>query len=87
MWIDGPPGGETAAHVAARAEAVIARAGAAAGDVSLFAHAHVLRILTARWLGLEPAAGRLFALETASVSRLGYEHETRVIRRWDFTSR
>jgi probable phosphoglycerate mutase len=85
LWVDGPPGGETVEQVAARAEAVIARAGAAPGDVALFAHAHVLRILTARWLELEPAGGRLFALETASVSRLGYERETRVITRWNLS--
>jgi len=83
LWVDGPPGGETVEQVGARADAVIARAGKAAGDVLLFAHGHVLRILTARWLGLEPTGGQLFALETGSVSRLGYEHETRVIARWN----
>jgi len=85
LWVDGPPGGETVEQVAARAEAVIARASAAPGDAALFAHGHVLRILTARWLGLEPAAGRLFALETAAVSTLGYERETRVITRWNLS--
>jgi probable phosphoglycerate mutase len=85
LWVNGPPGGETVEQVGARAEAVIARAGDASGDVALFAHAHLLRILTARWLGLEPAAGRLLALEPASVSRLGYERETRVITRWNLT--
>jgi len=85
LWVDGPPGGETVEQVARRAEAVIERASQAPGDVALFAHGHVLRILTARWLGLEPAAGRLFALETGSVSRLGYERETRVITGWNLT--
>ena len=83
LWVDGPRGGETVDQVARRAEAVSARATAVSGDVALFAHGHVLRILAARWLGLEPAAGRLFALATASMSTLGYEHETRVITRWN----
>lgn len=85
LWISGVPNGETIAQVAQRAEAVIARALGAGGDVALFAHGHILRILTARWLDLPPEAGRLFALETASISVLGYERETRVIRRWNDT--
>jgi broad specificity phosphatase PhoE len=55
----------------------------AAGDVALFAHGHVLRVLTACWLGLPPTDGKLFALGTASVSVLGYEHETHVITQWN----
>jgi probable phosphoglycerate mutase len=62
---------------------VIQRALAASGDVVLFAHAHILRILTACWLGLAPDAGRLFVLRTASISVLGYERETRVITAWN----
>ncbi len=89
LWTDGVPNGETAAQVAARAERVIARALAATGgaeaDVALFAHGHILRILTARWLGLPPEDGRLFALGTASISTLGYERETRVITRWNLS--
>ena len=85
LWRDGVPHGETAAQVAARADAVIARALAADGDVALFAHGHVLRILTACWLGLPPDAGRLFALATATLSTLGYERETRVITRWNLS--
>jgi broad specificity phosphatase PhoE len=83
LWTSGVPNGETIDQVAARAEVVIGRALRAEGDVALFAHGHILRILTARWLGLPPADGRLFALGTASVSKLGYEHETRVIRDWN----
>src|SRR5258708_3525366 len=71
VWTYPWPGGETAAKVAARADRVIARAIAAGGDVAIFAHGHLLRVLAARWLGLEPAAGRYFALSTASVSVLG----------------
>jgi len=62
---------------------VIARIRSSPGDVALFAHAHVLRVLAARWLGLEPAGGRYFALATASVSVLGQERETSVIQRWN----
>jgi len=80
------PNGETAEQVAARADRVITKALAAAGDVALFGHGHLLRILAARWIGLEPSAGRLLALSTASLSVLGYERETRVIRLWNQTS-
>ena len=83
LWTSGVPNGETIEQVAARARAVIDRALRADGDVALFAHGHILRILTARWLGLEPEAGRLFALDTGSVSNLGWERETRVITRWN----
>ncbi len=83
IWDQGPRDGETIDQVAARAEAVIARALAAGGDVALFAHGHVLRILTARWLEMPPGAARRFALETGSVSVLGYERDTRVIASWN----
>ena len=80
---DGFPDGETIDHVASRAQSVITRAVAVKGDVALFAHGHILRILATCWLELPPADARLFALSTASVSTLGYEHETRVITRWN----
>ena len=83
IWTGGVPGGETIDQVGNRAEQVIKQALAVDGDVALFAHAHILRILTACWLGLSPAAGRLFALNTASVSVLGHERETRVISVWN----
>jgi probable phosphoglycerate mutase len=83
LWRDGPLHGETVEQVAARAEAVLARASGVDGDVALFAHGHLLRILTARWLGLAPDCGRLFALATATVSTLGHERETRVISQWN----
>jgi probable phosphoglycerate mutase len=83
LFRDGVPGGETIDQVAVRAEAVIHRALEAGGDTALFAHGHILRILTARWLTLPPADARLFALGTASISMLGHEHENRVIARWN----
>jgi broad specificity phosphatase PhoE len=83
LWTDGVPGGETAAAVAERVDRVIDRARSAGGTVALFAHGHVLRVLTARWLGLPPEDGRLFAMEPAAMSVLGYERETPVIRRWN----
>lgn len=86
LWRDGVLNGETIEQVAARADAVLERVAGADGDAALFAHGHILRILTARWLGLEAAAARLFALGTASISTLGYEHETRVITRWNLSA-
>ena len=83
IWTSPVPGGETIEQVAARARHVIECAAGAPGDVALFAHGHLLRILTACWLGLPPDAGRFFALGTASVSVLGYEREVRVISRWN----
>lgn len=83
LWRDGVIGGERIEQVAARAQKVIDRAVGSSGDVLLFAHGHILRVLTACWLGLPPDAGRLFALGTASVSVLGYERDTRVITQWN----
>ena len=83
LWNDGVPGGEAIAEVGGRADRVIAELREADGDALLFAHGHVLRVLTARWLGLEPDAGRLFALDPATLSTLGYEHETAVLRLWN----
>jgi probable phosphoglycerate mutase len=86
VWKDEIVGGETVEHVGERADGVIARALAAApagGNVALFAHAHILRILAARWIGLEARGGSLFALGTGSVSVLGWERETRVIEAWN----
>lgn len=83
IWDTPVPEGESVEHVAVRAQKVIDRALQAGGDVALFAHAHILRILAATWLGLEPRGGRLFALGTGSVSTLGYERENRVISTWN----
>lgn len=83
IWTDNPPGGETIGQVGRRVATVIDQATAAGGDVALFAHGHVLRVLAACWLGLPPGAGRLLALGTASLSVLGYERETRVVTTWN----
>jgi broad specificity phosphatase PhoE len=91
LWRDGVPAGdadhpgESVADVQARVDRVLARAriGLAEGDVVLVAHGHLLRILAARWLGLDPQAGAFFALDTASFSALGFEHGLRVIRQWN----
>jgi broad specificity phosphatase PhoE len=86
IWADGAPGGEPLAGAGARADRVIARAEAAGGDVALFGHGHMLRIIGARWLGLPPAAASGLALSTASLCILGYERERRVIWLWNDTS-
>jgi len=83
IWSGDVPEGETAEQVAARAQLVIDRTSTAGGDVALFAHGHVLRVLAATWLGLPPRSGRLFALGTATLSVLGHERETRVISLWN----
>jgi broad specificity phosphatase PhoE len=83
IWTGGVPNGETIEQVAARADRVVEEARPAEGDVLIFSHGHLLRILTARWLGLEPQGGRLFALDSATLSTLGYERETAVIREWN----
>ena len=83
LWKDGSPNGESLAEAAERADRVIARAESAGGDVALFAHGHILRILGARWLGLPPEAGGWLALSTASLCDLGYERERRVIWLWN----
>jgi broad specificity phosphatase PhoE len=74
LFRDGCPGGESPEQVGARADRVIQRVRAISGNVLIFSSAHILRVLTARWLGLEPAGGRYLLLGTASVSVLGYEH-------------
>lgn len=85
VWKDEIVGGETVERAGERADGVIARALAAGngGNVALFAHAHILRILAARWIGLPATGGSLLALGTGSVSELGFERETHVIKRWN----
>jgi broad specificity phosphatase PhoE len=83
IWTDGVLDGEKIEQVATRAQAIIDRALAAGGQVALFSHAHFLRILAATWLGLNPREGKLLALGTGSISRLGFERENRVILSWN----
>ena len=87
LFRDGCPAGETPDAVGARADRMVRRVRAIRGDVLLFSSGHFLRVLAARWLGIEPGAGRFFLLSTASLSALGYEHNLfqPVIRLWDDT--
>jgi probable phosphoglycerate mutase len=83
VWRGPIPGGETIAQVAARADAVIARIEAADGDVAVFSHGHLLRVLAVRWLGLDPIEGRGLMLDTATLSVLSTEREHHAIRVWN----
>ena len=85
LFRDGCPGGESVVAIGARADEVVRRLRAVEGNVLLFSSGHILRVLTARWLGLEPAAGKYFLLSTATLSALGYEHELSepVIQLWN----
>lgn len=85
IWNQTPPEGESLDHVATRANALIERALKAGGDVAMFSHAHFLRILAATWIGLPPNGGRLFALSTGAINRLGFERTTRVISLWNLS--
>ena len=83
IWRYGGPGGESPVEVAARVDRALAEILAVEGDVLVFAHGHVLRVLCARWLELEPQDGRLFALDPATLSILGHERETPVVKMWN----
>jgi broad specificity phosphatase PhoE len=91
VWTNEVKGGETVEQVGQRADLVIQRALAetegwseiAMPAVALFAHAHILRILASRWIGLPAVDGRLFALGTGSISVLGWEREVQVVERWN----
>ena len=87
LFRDGCPGGESPGEVGARADEVVRRLRAVKGDVLIFSSGHFLRVLAARWLGIEPAAGRFLALNTASLSALGYEQNLShpAIRFWNDT--
>lgn len=86
LWRDGCPQGETAEQVGVRVDRVLSEVRGIDGDVALFAHGHVLRVLTARWLQTPPSMGERYALSTASVSVLGREHASEVIWLWNDVS-
>jgi probable phosphoglycerate mutase len=83
IFRDGCPGGESPGHVGARVDRVIARARAVEGDVALFAHGHVLRVLAARWLGLPAGAGQHFLLDTGTLSVLDYYRGIPAVKTWN----
>jgi broad specificity phosphatase PhoE len=83
LWRDGCPGGESAEQVAVRADTVIAALGASRGAVAAFSHGHMLRVLGARWIEMEPGGGGRLGLSAGAISVLGYERETRILARWN----
>jgi probable phosphoglycerate mutase len=83
LWREGCPGGESPTDVAARADLLLAFVDEHEGEAACFAHAHILRVVAARWVGLGPEAGGLFLLDTATVSVLGHERRRRVVQRWN----
>jgi broad specificity phosphatase PhoE len=83
IWRGPWPGGESIDQVAARADRILQLVGSVDGDVLIFSHGHLLRVLAARWLRLQPQAGGMFALSTATISLLGWEREAPVIERWN----
>jgi broad specificity phosphatase PhoE len=87
LFRDGCPGGESPDQIGARADRVVGRLRAIKGDVLVFSSGHFLRVLAARWLGLDASAGRYLLLSTASLSALGYEHNLTepAIRLWNET--
>jgi len=88
LFRDGCPGGESPQQIGLRADRVVKRMRELQGNVLVFSSGHILRVLSARWLGLEPAAGKYFLLSTASLSALGYEHNLSqpVIQLWNDTN-
>jgi probable phosphoglycerate mutase len=83
IFRDGCPGGETPEQVAARMDRVITRARAVGGDVALFAHGHVLRVLGARWIGLPSSGGEHFLLDTGTLCVLSYYRDVPAVRIWN----
>jgi len=83
LWRDGGLDGESPEEVGRGVDRVISEVRQVAENVLIFAHGHVLRVLTARWLGEPPAGGRHYALQTATLSVLAYEHQDPVISRWN----
>jgi len=83
LWRDGCPGGESPADVGARADRVIAELRAGEGTVAIFSHGHMLRVLGARWIGLEAARGGNLGLATGAICLLSHEHEAPILARWN----
>jgi probable phosphoglycerate mutase len=83
LWRDGCPGGEHAAEVGARADRIVAELATLAGTAAVFSHGHVLRVLGARWIALEPEKGERLGLSTASISSLGHEHGVPILASWN----
>jgi broad specificity phosphatase PhoE len=83
LWRDGCPGGERPEHVGARADRLLADLAGTSGDVAIFGHGHMLRVVTARWLEEPPSAGARYVLGTATLSVLGWEHDWHAIRTWN----
>lgn len=83
LWTDGAPAGESAAEVGLRADRVVTELRGIDGDVAVFAHGHVLRVLAARWLGLPPSEGSLLVFGTTAIGVLGYEREIPAIISWN----
>jgi len=83
LWREGCPGGESPSDVSARADRLLAFADGHDGEAVCVAHAHILRVVAARWIGLGPEAGGLFMLDTATVSVLGHERQHRVVQHWN----
>lgn len=83
LFTDGCPGGESPEQVGVRVDHVIRRVRSIAGRVAVFAHGHVLRVFAARWIGLPPAVGRHFLLDTSTICVLGYYRGTPAVKRWN----
>jgi probable phosphoglycerate mutase len=86
IWRDGCPNGETLEQAGERADRVIAKLQEHEGEVAIFSHGHILRVLAARWIGLDPQWGGVFPLDTGALCRLGHEREKRAILRWNAIS-
>jgi broad specificity phosphatase PhoE len=83
VWTHRTPGAETPDDVGARLQPILAELRAIDGDVAIFAHGHVLRVLAALWIGIQPAGGARLTLATGKLCTLGWEHETQAILAWN----
>jgi len=83
IWTHPTPGAETFEQAEARLQPLVAELRSTAGDVAIFAHGHILRVLSALWIGMPPQGGSRLVLATGRLSALGWEHETQVIRAWN----